>query len=303
MTDKFASMAAFITTVEENGFSAAARKKDVATSSITRLVDNLELSLGTTLLNRSTRKLTLTAAGEVFYQQAKLIMNQLSIAEENIRDLDTEPRGQIKLAMPMALGRLKIMPIVSQFMKAFPAINVTAHLSDDDIDIQAHDTDIAIRIGELPSITTLIATKISPHERCLVASPNYLSKHGEPDHPNDLMQHDCMLFSYSDGGRSWNFIPKVSKGNDEIYTVTPDAMLKANNAEVLLDAVKHDLGIALLPDWLTEESRQSGEIKSILTAFDANPHGKDVNIYALFSENRRTMKKVRLFIDYLKAYF
>jgi DNA-binding transcriptional LysR family regulator len=296
-------MAAFVTTVEENGFSAAARKKDVATSSITRLVDNLELDLGTTLLNRSTRKLTLTAAGEVFYQQAKLIMNQLSTAEENIRDLDTEPRGQIKLAMPMALGRLKIMPIVNQFMKAFPAIHVTAHLSDDDIDIQSLDIDIAIRIGELPSITTLIATKISPHARCLVATPDYLSKYGEPSHPNDLTEHKCMLFSYSDGVRSWNFVPRDINGDREVVTIAPNAVLKANNSEALLDAVKSDLGIALLPDWLTENSRQAGEVQSLLTDFDANPHGKDVNIYALFPENRRTMKKVRLFIDYLKEHF
>jgi DNA-binding transcriptional LysR family regulator len=303
MSDKFASMAAFVTTVEENGFSAAARKKDVATSSITRLVDNLELSLGTTLLNRSTRKLTLTAAGEVFYQQAKLILNQLSIAEENIRDLDSEPRGQIKLAMPMALGRLKVMPIVNQFMKTFPAIHVDAHLSDDDINIQANDIDIAIRIGELPSITTLIATKISPHARCLVASPNYLIKHGKPSHPNDLTQHQCMLFGYNDGGKSWNFMPKNSGDITDMVTISPTSILKVNNSEVLLDAVKSDLGIALLPDWLAKSSIESGEVLSLLTNYDANPHGKDVNIYALFPENRRTMKKVRLFIDYLKESF
>jgi DNA-binding transcriptional LysR family regulator len=303
MTDKFASMDAFVLTVEESGFSAAARKKDVATSSITRLVDNLEKSLGTTLLNRSTRKLTLTAAGEVFYQQAKIILSQVSSAEENIRDLDSAPRGELHIAMPMALGRLKIMPIINQFMKAYPAISVTAHLSDEDIDIQASDTDVAIRIGELPSITTLIATKISPHARCLVASPSYLKRYGEPSVPSELNQHQCLMFSYTDGVKSWNFVPKGNKGNQEVHSVTPKAALKANNSEVLLDAVKADLGIALLPDWLTEKSRENGEVTSLLTHFDANPHGADVNIYALFPENRRTMKKVRLLIDYLKAHF
>jgi DNA-binding transcriptional LysR family regulator len=303
MSDKFASMDAFIMAVDEKGFSAAARKKDVATSSITRLVDNLEKNLGTTLFNRSTRKLTLTAPGEIYYQHAKLILSQVSLAEESIRDLDTQPRGQLKIAMPVALGRLKIMPLINDFMKTFPAIRVIAHLSDDEINMQTHDTDVAIRIGELPSMTTLIATKISSHARCLVASRDYLDKHGEPTHPNDLHQHQCMLFNYSDGAKSWNFIPTSSTVDNHVLTVTPNTILQANNSEVLLDAVKSNLGIALLPDWLTQSSRHTKEVCSLLTEYEVNPHGEEVNIYALFLENRRTMKKVRLFIDFLKEHF
>lgn len=299
MADKFACMTAFVKTVDEKGFSAAARQLHVATSSVTRLVDQLEQQLGTTLLNRSTRKVTLTGAGEAFYQQAIVILRYLDLAEENIRDLDIEPRGKLYIAMPTALGRLKIMPIVNQFMHIYPNINIVVHLSDDEVDMQEMDVDIAVRIGPLPTITTLIVTKIASHSRFVVGAKSYFDKVGRPTHPKDLDQHQCLLFAYGNGFKHWKFTPKLAS-ESEVFTCSPRPNMVANNSEVLLDAVKDGLGIALLPDWLVANELLTGIIESVLTDFDSNPHSHQVNVYALFPENRRTMKKVRLFIDFLK---
>ncbi|GAB54515.1 hypothetical protein GPUN_0368 [Glaciecola punicea ACAM 611] len=299
MSDKFASMAAFVKTVDEKGFSAAARQLDLATSSVTRLVDKLEKQLGTKLLNRSTRKVTLTSAGEIFYHQAIIILRQLALAEENIRDLDTKPRGKLHIAMPTALGRLRIMPIINQFMHRFANIHIVVHLSDDEVDIQSMDVDIAIRIGPLPSITSLIVTKISSHSRYVVGAKSYFDKAGRPSHPEELNQHKCLLFAYNNGVKNWNFTPKLAS-ESEVFTCSPQPNMVANNSEVLLEAVKDGLGIALLPDWLVENELSIGTIESVLNDFDSNPHSNEVNVYAIFPENRRTMKKVRLFIDFLK---
>lgn len=299
MADKFASMAAFVKTVDQKGFSSAARQLNVATSSVTRLVDQLESQLGTTLLNRSTRSVTLTCAGEIFYQQAIIILRQLASAEENIRDLDTEPRGKLHIAMPTALGRLKIMPIINQFMQLYPDIYIIAHLSDVEVDIQAMDIDVAVRICPMPTITTLIITKISSHRRFVVGARSYFDRSGRPSHPKELDQHKCLLFAYGSGVKNWSFSPKLASESD-VFTCSPKPHLIANNSEVLLDAVKEGLGIALLPDWLVESELTTGTIESVLTDFNSNPHFDEVNVYALFPENRRTMNKVRLFIDFLK---
>jgi DNA-binding transcriptional LysR family regulator len=299
MADKFACMTAFVKTADEKGFSAAARQLDVATSSVTRLVDQLEKQLGTTLFNRSTRRVTLTAAGEAFYQQAIVILQHLDLAEENIRDLDTQPRGKLHIAMPTALGRLRIMPIINQFMHIYTDINIVVHLSDDEVDMQAMDIDIAVRIGALPTITTLIVTKVASHSRCVVGAKSYFDRMGRPTHPKDLDQHKCLLFAYGNGVKHWNFTPKLAS-ESEVFTCSPKPNMIANNSEVLLDAVKNGLGIALLPNWLVENELLLGTIESVLADFDSNPHSNHVNVYALFPENRRAMKKVRLFIDFLK---
>ena len=145
--DRFTSIEAFIHTVEENGFSPAARRMGIAVSSVTRLVNQLERHLGTTLLNRSTRKITLTAHGAAFYRQSLAITRQLYEAEEDIRDLDAQPRGLLKISMPVALGRLHIMPIVYRFMTKCPAIKIEAYLRDTTVDMMDEDLDISIRVG------------------------------------------------------------------------------------------------------------------------------------------------------------
>ncbi len=296
--DKLAGIEAFIMTIKENGFSPAARKMGVATSSVTRLVNNLEKELGATLLNRSTRRVLLTSAGEVFYEQAKHIVRDLHRAEDTLRDLDSTPRGRLKLSMPVALGRLHIMPILYEVMQAYPDIVFDVHLSDEPIDIQEHDIDAAIRIGELPTAGTLIATQLLPQRRHVVASPKYLEQHDSPQKPSDILDHNCLVYDYGNHADYWHFAKPDQLESVEDVLLKPS--LRANNSEVLLAAVKQDLGLALLPDWLLHNDISASKVVVVLNQFIANPQGMQPAIYIVYPENRRPMKKIRVLVDTLK---
>ncbi|TQV70781.1 LysR family transcriptional regulator [Exilibacterium tricleocarpae] len=296
--DKLAAIEAFVATVKENGFSPAARKMGVATSSVTRLVNNLERELGTTLLNRSTRRVVLTAAGEVFYEQARYVLQNLHHAEDTVRDLDSAARGRLRISMPVALGRLCIMPILHQLVKTYPDITLDLQLSDEPIDIQAHDIDAAIRIGDLPCAGTLVATQLLPQRRHIVGSPQYLKRRGVPQKPADLQQHSCLAYNYGSSVDYWHFAK--SDRLDRVEDIPLNPVLRANNSEVLLAAVKQDLGLALLPDWLLKIDIDSGDVVVVLNQYIANPRSMQPAIYIVYPENRRSMKKIRVLVDALK---
>ena len=296
--DKFASLEAFIVTIDENGFSAAARKMGVATSSVTRLVDNLEYHLGTTLLNRSTRRINLTAAGEVFYDQAKVVLRDLDHAENMIRDLDSEVRGRIKLSTPVALGRLHIMPVINRFMIAYPAVQIDVNFSDDHVDMMEHDLDIAIRIGQLPKTGNVIATKILPQTRHVVGTPRYFEQYGTPQAPDELYAHSTLIYDYKAGKDTWRFAKPDNL--EDVIEVALEGRFRANNSEALLSAVKSDIGLALLPDWLVNEDIEKGAVVSVLNDYVVNPNQMQPAIHLFYPENRRPMKKIRAFVDFVK---
>ena len=296
--DKFAGLEAFITTIDENGFSAAARKLGVATSSVTRLVDNLEQNLGTMLINRSTRRVNLTAAGDVFYNQAKVILRDLRHAESVIRDLDTEVRGRIKMSIPVALGRLHIIPVLNAFMAAYPAVQIDVNFTDQPMDMMEHDLDISIRIGQLPKAGNSIAIKLLPQRRHVVATPAYLDQYGIPQAPDELYAHATLIYDYQAGQDTWRFARPDNM--EDVIEVVLEGRLRANNSEALLSAVKKDLGLALLPDWLVNKDLSDGSIVSVLDDYVVNPHDMQPAIYLFYPENRRPMKKIRVFIEFIK---
>lgn len=296
--DKFAGLAAFIATIDEKGFSAAARKMGVATSSVTRSVDSLEHHLGTTLINRSTRRINLTAAGEVFYDQAKVILRDLGHAENMIRDLDTEVRGSIKISTPVALGRLHIMPVINQFMAAYPAVQIDVNFSDEYIDMMEHDLDISIRIGQLPKTGNVIATKVLPQTRHVVGTPEYFEQYGMPQAPDELYAHSTLIYDYKAGQNTWRFAKPDNL--EEVIEVILEGRFRANNSETLLSAVKSDIGLALLPDWLVNEDLEKGTVVSVLNDYIVNPNQMQPAIYLFYPENRRPMKKIRAFVDFMK---
>ncbi|MEM9101442.1 MAG: LysR family transcriptional regulator [Pseudomonadota bacterium] len=299
--DKFASLQAFVETIDEKGFSAAARKMGVATSSVTRLVDSLEHHIGTTLINRSTRHINLTAAGEVFYSQAKIILRDLGHAEDMIRDLDTKVKGRIKITAPVAFGRLHLMSIINQFMVAYPAVQIDLNFSDDYVDLIEHDLDMAIRIGPLPKTGTLIVTKILPQTRHLVGTPKYFEQHGMPQTPNELQNHTTLIYDYKTGQDIWRFAKPDHR--EDVIEVVLEGRFRTNNSEALLSAVKSDIGIALLPNWLVNEAITQQTLVTVLNDYLVNPHKMQPAIYLCYPENRRPMKKISAFVAFLKSVF
>lgn len=293
--DFFAALKSFVMVVEYGGFAKAARRIGLATSSVTRQVNALEGDLGTQLLNRSTRSVTLTDAGERYYEQASRILGDLDEANRDISGADSLPRGLLRVSLPVAFGRLHVAPAISAFLAACPAIELDLLMTDNVVNLVEERIDIAIRIGRLES-SSLIARKIAPDLRVVCASADYLEKYGEPRTPGDLARHACLSFSYGTGKRHWRFVGP--SGEEEVAV---GGALRANNSEMLREAAIGGSGIILMPTWLVGQDLHEGRLRAILTDWDARP-GESA-IHAVYLPNRRGSRKVQAFIDFLKLQF
>lgn len=295
--DFFAALRAFVAVVDDGGFAKAARKMGMATSSVTRQVNALEGHLSTQLLNRSTRSVTLTHAGETYYEQASRILGDLEEANRSVSEADGMPYGLLRVSLPVAFTRLHLAPAIPEFLRACPDIELDVMMTDSVVNLVEERVDLAIRIGSLES-SSLIARKIAPHRRVVCASPDYLGEHGEPRTPLDLAEHVCLAFSYSTGHQIWRFAGPA--GEEEVQV---KGNLRANNSEVLREAAIGGSGVVLAPTWLVGGDLGAGRLRAVLTDWDANPGGTDTAIYAVYLPNRRGSKKVLAFIDFIRARF
>lgn len=301
--DVFAGIRAFIAVADRGGFARAAREAGVATSSIMRQVDALEEHLGSILLNRSTRSVTLTPAGEAYYGQAVCILSDLDDANRSVSERHGPPRGMLRVSLPVAFARLHVAPIVPDFMKSCPSIELDLLMTDSVVNLVEDRVDLAIRIGSLES-SSLIARRLAPNRRMVCASPKYIRAHGEPRVPADLAKHNCLTFSYSTGDRTWRF---SKRGRDEQVRVRGN--LRANNSEILREAALAGLGLILMPTWLIGDDLGGGRLRPVLTEWQADvgrqtaAARQEGGIYALYLADRRASAKVHAFTEFLAKRF
>lgn len=292
--DMLASLQAFITVAEEGGFASAGRKLSLATSSVTRQVDALEKMLGTQLLTRSTRNVDLTAAGHIYFEHAIRIINDLEFANQEARDESGEPRGILRASLPVSFSRLHIAPLLTPFSQLYPLISLDLIFSDEIVDLVDKRLDLSVRLGRVES-PNLIARKLLSQRRCVCASPDYLKRHGIPQVPEDLKEHNCMVFSYTSGKSKWYFT------NNGQVIIDVKGSLKCNNSEILLEAALSGFGIALLPDWLVCRDIAEGRLIHLLSSWrpEVNEGEDDSAIYAIYHPTRRNTKKVKVFVEFL----
>ncbi|WP_081483052.1 LysR substrate-binding domain-containing protein [Bordetella petrii] len=217
--DRFAALAAFIAVVENGGFSPAARRLGVAPSSLTRQVNALERSLGTQLLNRSTRALTLTEVGEQYFDDGRRVLGDLERADQSAGELTGPPKGVLRLSVPVAFGRLHVAPFLPAFLAAYPGVRLDIQLTDAVVNLAEQRMDMAIRLGAQPPDTT-IAKRLAPHRRVICASPAYLEAHGTPAEPHELSDHNCLLFDYLAGRAAWTLSKGDASHEMEVRTKT-----------------------------------------------------------------------------------
>ncbi|MBT8765377.1 LysR family transcriptional regulator [Metapseudomonas boanensis] len=294
--DSFAALKAFAATVEAGGFASAGRQMGVATSSVTRQVDALEQHLGTRLLNRSTRRVTLTAAGESYYEHAVRLLADLESANLEVSEAEGPPRGRLRVSLPVAFGQLHIAPGLHAFNEHYPGITLDLVLSDDVADLVEQRLDLAIRLGGVDS-PHVVARRMAPHRRLLCASPEYLRRHGSPSSPADLAHHACLTFAFARGSRLWQF-----SGHSE-ESVHVSGPLRANNSQVLREAALNGMGLVLMPSWLLGEDIVAGRLQVVLPQWKAGLDREDGGVHALYLPNRRNSKKVRAFIDFFTERF
>jgi len=292
--DKLLALKIFIQSVDSKGFSSAARQLNLATSSVTRMIDRLEDDLGAVLLNRSTRQVTLTDAGSVYYLKSRDILSAMADADESVSDRGEVPAGQLRISVPVAFGQRLIAPHIGALLARYPLLVLDMTLSDDIVDLLGERIDLSIRLGSPAAMETVVSRCIGSFRRRVVASAEYLNARGFPDRPMDLMQHECMCFNYGAPQQFWTF---TEQGQE--LRVPVEGQFKSSNAEVLREVVLAGGGVALLPDWLVNDDVDSGRLTSLFDAFVVNPNSASSAISALYLPNHRGSKRINAFIDFL----
>ena len=295
--DKLQALRAFMDVAQSGGFSKAARRLGVATSSVTRLMDGLEASLGTALLTRTTRQVTLTDAGAAYLEQVERVLSDLDEADASVADTGTEAVGPLRVSMPVTFGRLCLGPHVAGFLRQHPRVSLELVLSDTYVDLASERIDVVVRIGTPASQPQLIVKRLAGHHRFVVASHEYLERCAVPASPAELAGHECLRFAYQTGPQRWSFLRA-----DEVEQVEVNGRLAANSSDVLREAVLGGCGIALLPDWLIEADVQAGRLRRLFEEYDVNPQEQAISVYAAYLPNRRNSRRVHAFLDFLQAH-
>lgn len=291
--DSLNAMEVFVRVVQSGSFSEAARALNLTPSAVSKQVSRLEDRLGARLINRTTRRLGLTEEGQAFFERAQRILADVSEAEQAVTQLHGAPRGTLKLNAPVVFGRMHIAPLLPGFIAQQPEMRVDFTVNDRYVDLLEEGLDLVIRIGELKD-SSLIARRLATNKRLLVATEDYLAKHGTPEKPSDLLRHNCLVYLYRQQRNNWQF-----DGPDGPETVEVRGNLEANNAEVILELARAGQGIALMPTWLVGECLRKGHLRQVMKDYQAS----DSQIYAVYPPGRHLSPKVRSFVDYLVQHF
>ena len=283
----------FAKVAEEGSFAAAARAMGVSVATVSRGVARLEDRLGARLFNRTSRQLALTEFGGTIAEKAGDIYRQAEEAESAAREMSVQPRGLVRLAVPMSFGLRWVAPLMPAFFRAYPEVSVDLHLSDATVDIVAQGFDAALRIAALPD-SSLVARRLCPVSQLVVASPDYLEQHGRPAHPRDLAGRPCLSYAYRAGNAVWRFTNDA--GEEE--PVTPTGPLRVTNADALLPMLLDGLAIAELPEFIAGEYLADGRLETILTDWRLTRGG----LYFVTPSARARPAKVTALGDFFAAH-
>ncbi len=289
----FGAIPVFVAVVENGGFSAAARTLGISKSAVSKRINQLEAHLGVRLLHRTTRKLSLTEAGERYFEHASRALAAAGQAEDAVTELQGEPQGHLRISAPMSFGRLHVAPLIPKFLKRCPKLQIDLVMDDQKVDLVAGGFDVAIRAGNLPA-STLIARKLAPVRQALCASPDYIDRYDQPGRPAELSSHNCVLYSYSSDANEWTLI---GEGGPE--TVTVSGSYQVNNSEALLEALREGVGIGRLPTFVAGPDLKTGRLVKLFESYSL----PDFTIYAVFPERQYLPAKVRVFLDFAIEHF
>lgn len=292
--DRFLAMKAFVAVVDHGSFARAAERLGMSTSACSRQLSELEGHLGVRLLNRTTRRLSLTESGQAFYDRSVQLLADLDEAEETVASAAVRPRGTLKLTCGIGFGTRHLASILTMFAARHPEVSFDASLSDRFVDLVEEGYDLAIRIGESSS-QNLIARKLGETALVLCASPAYLREHGAPETPADLTRHACNTYEYLQPRNVWRFRDAAGRA----IAVRVKGRLHSNNGELLAAAAIEGVGITMEPDFTVAQELRAGRLVRVLAEYVA----PTTNIYAVYPSRRHLSAKVRAFVDFLAEWF
>lgn len=282
-------MRLFVRVAELGSFSAVAQQLGVARSVVTRQVAALESHLGAKLMARSTRRLTLTSAGTAYLEKCRVILNLVEAAETGVAEAQQTPRGSIRISVPLSFGLKRIAPLLLGFSKAYPEVALDMEFSDRRSHLIEEGLDLSIRITRRLDSND-VARRIGSSRLLVLVSPDYLARHGEPRHPQELIHHECLGYTSGGSAQVWQFTV-----DGELTKIPVRSRLHANNGEVLTEAAANGMGITLQPDFVADDYLRDGRVQAILTNFPV----AELGIYVMLPGNRQVPHRVRVLMDYL----
>jgi DNA-binding transcriptional LysR family regulator len=292
--DRLASIAAFNAVVEAGSFVRAAERLGTSTSTLSRQIAELEQHLGARLLNRTTRKLSLTEGGQAFYERAVQLLAELQEAEAVASSSAAAPRGTLRLTCSHAMGVQRIAPAIASFVARHPEVRFEVSVLDRIVDLVEEGYDLAIRIGRVGS-DQLVARRLGAMRLLACAAPAYLETHGTPRKPADLADHAVLTYAYSPNPRVLRLTGRQGDHED----VRVSGPLHSNSGDLSVAAAVAGLGVAFEPDFMVESALATGELVRVLPGYESTPG----EIWAVYPSRRHLSAKVRLFVDHLAQQF
>lgn len=294
--DRLTALQLFVRVVETGSFSAVAREQATTQSAVSKQIAALELELGTKLLSRSTRALSLTGDGEILFPEARRLVSDFDAVEGRLRSGKARLTGVLRVAASVGYGRRILMPRVKTFLEQHPGVRIDLRLSDGFVDLIEQGIDVAIRVGDLPD-SSLVARKIGVSERVLVAHPSYfdtaLGRKSQLDQPQDLSAHNCILYTEVSTQNVWDFVGP--SGARERVRVSGN--LQTNSSEAIRAAALSGLGICYAPNWLLSDELASGAVIRLLPDWHAQPSP----IHAVYPVHKQHVAKIDTFISHVSA--
>ncbi|WP_111976929.1 LysR family transcriptional regulator [Algibacillus agarilyticus] len=294
-TQLFEGMIIFVEVVNGGSFTKAADNTQHSTSYISKEIAKLEARLGLRLLNRTTRSLSLTAEGELYFQQCQQIIYDAEQAERLISGAQQNPKGKLRISCPVSFGLSHLQPVIAQFLAQYPDITLDLDLDDRKVDIIAEGFDLVIRGTELLNDSSLISRQFLNSRVLTVATPDYIKRHGMPQKPEDLVNHTVLSYRYLKSPNIWNFIDKA--GNEQLIELKSRVI--TNSPQMQLSLCLASQGIIRMPDFNLGQHLETGELVEI---FSDLPY-RQVNMYLVYPSRKHMSSKVRCFIDFALAYF
>ncbi len=295
--DELATNRAFLHVVESGSFSAAARELNVAVTSVARQVTSLEARLGVQLLNRNTRKHSLTEPGRVYYSQITDIIRQYDYAKREVASYQKAVKGCLRVHLRTSIGTQIIVPALPRFFADHSDVTVDVTLTDERADLVALGIDVAVWLGELED-SSMIARRLTPGRRVICASPAYIAAHGSPATPDDLRAHNCLVYC----ARSYDNLWRLTR-NKETTVIEVSGNMQTVSSAALFAAATSGLGLVALQESMVREPIRRGELVHLLTDYQVSSTDADIGIYAVYPGGQRVSPKARAFIDFLVRLF
>ncbi|HTD06149.1 LysR family transcriptional regulator [Undibacterium sp.] len=292
--DRLRAMEVFVEVVRKNGFARAADALETSPANVTRIIGDLESHLGTRLLNRSSRKMSLTESGETLYERAKSIVEEMVEVEAIASSSAMQPRGLLRINAPLSFGILHLAPLWPKFKAAYPEVELDIALIDRVVDIVEEGYDLAIRISRVGS-TSHAARKLATSHNIVCASPGYIRQHGAPAVPADLASHNCIVYSYSPTADEWSFLDE--KGH--AHSVKVPYSMRTNNGDTARSAALAGAGIIWQPSFIVGTDLREGRLVQLLPGYRL----PDIDVLAMYPSRRHLSAKVRVMIDFLVEEF